>query len=189
MAKTAIQGDKTKNKVAKLCYAVRGSYHILRNTSHGSYFVKKLHKSYSRELKFMAYDFHPFPLSLKPYKPIDTTDTRYLKQSHTPLTDPLKKALYIELYNEKRFTKSFLTSIPPFTYQRDTLKIPTVSFPSFPSLNSIKKITLVLPSHCSRKWIIFFESSLPPLVLHKSHATTYYLFFVQYIPEDTIKPR
>ena len=43
MAKTAIQGNKKKEKFSKLCYVVRSSYQIFRNTGHGSYFVKKLH--------------------------------------------------------------------------------------------------------------------------------------------------
>ena len=48
----------------------------------------------------MAYDLYPLPLSLKPCEPVDTTDTRYPNQSHTPITNPWKKALHIELYNE-----------------------------------------------------------------------------------------
>ena len=51
MARTTIQSDKKKEKIAKLCYAVRGPYQFLRNTGHGSYFVKKLHKPDSPELK------------------------------------------------------------------------------------------------------------------------------------------
>jgi len=38
-ARTAIQSDKKKEKIAKLCYAVRVPYQILHNTGHGSYFV------------------------------------------------------------------------------------------------------------------------------------------------------
>ena len=36
IARTAIQSDKKKEKFAKLCYIVRGTYHILRNTGHSS---------------------------------------------------------------------------------------------------------------------------------------------------------
>lgn len=44
MAKTALQNDKMKEKVAKLCCAVSESYQILRNTSHSTYFIKRLYK-------------------------------------------------------------------------------------------------------------------------------------------------
>ena len=101
MARTAIQSNKQKEKVAKLCYAVRRSYQIIRTTSNGNYFVRKLHRSDSPELKFMAYDLYPLPQSLKPCETIDSIDTRYINQSHTPIANPLKKALHIELYNEK----------------------------------------------------------------------------------------
>ena len=40
---------------------------------------------------------YSFPSSLKSYEPVDTTYTRYLDQSHAPLANTLKKALYIEL--------------------------------------------------------------------------------------------
>ena len=49
----------------------------------------------------MAYDLYPLPSFFKSHEPVDTTDTRYMNQSHAPLANILKKALYIELYNEK----------------------------------------------------------------------------------------
>ena len=99
MVRTAIQSNTHNEKVAKLCYAVRGHYQIIRTTCHGSYFVRKLHRLDSPELKFIVYDLYPLPPSLKPCELVDTTDTRYLNQSHTPITNPLKKSLHIKLYN------------------------------------------------------------------------------------------
>ena len=61
MARTTIQSNKNKLKFAKLCYAVMGPYQILRNTGHGSYFVKNLYKPDSFVLKFIAYDLYPLP--------------------------------------------------------------------------------------------------------------------------------
>ena len=78
MARTTIQSNKQKEKVAKLCYAVRNPYQIIRTTGHGSYFVCKLHEPDSPELKVMAYNLYPLSPSLKPSEPVDTTDTRYL---------------------------------------------------------------------------------------------------------------
>ena len=57
MASIAIQSDK-KEKYCKLSYIVRSLYQIICNTSHGSYVMRKLHKSNSPELKFMVYDLY-----------------------------------------------------------------------------------------------------------------------------------
>ena len=78
MARTTIQSDPSKNKVAKLSYSVRGPFQIIRKTGLGSHFVRKLHKPDSPELKLMAHDLYPLPPSLKPCEPVDSTDTRYL---------------------------------------------------------------------------------------------------------------
>ena len=59
MARTAIQSDLTKHKVAELSYSIRGPFQIICTT-------KKLNKPDSPELKFMAYDLYPLPPSLKP---------------------------------------------------------------------------------------------------------------------------
>ena len=82
----------------------------------------------------MAYDLYPLPPSLKSCEPVDTIDTRYLNQFHTPITNPLKKALHIELYNEKWFDKPLHTSIPPFRYHYRTLDISTKSVSPFPTV-------------------------------------------------------
>ena len=53
MTRTSVQSNQSQNKVVKLCYGIRGPYHIIRNIGHGSYYVKKLNKPNSPELKFM----------------------------------------------------------------------------------------------------------------------------------------
>ena len=55
ITRTAIQSNKQKEKVAKL---------IIKTTGHGSYFVRKLHKLDSPELKFMTCILFPLLLSL-----------------------------------------------------------------------------------------------------------------------------
>ena len=127
MARTAIQSNKKKEKVSQLCDTGRGSYHILCSTGYGSDFVKKLHKPDSPELNFMAYDLYPLLPSPKPCEPIDTTDTRYLNHFHVPLTNSLKKALRIELYNNKCFNKPLPTSITDENKGRDSFGIVSVS--------------------------------------------------------------
>ena len=75
MVRIAIRHEIKKEKVTKLSYTVRNPCQIICNTSHGSYFVIKVHKPDSPELKFMPYDVHPLPPSLKPCEPVNTIDT------------------------------------------------------------------------------------------------------------------
>lgn len=87
----------------------------------------------------MDYDFCPLPPSLKPCEPVDTTCTRYLNQSHTPLANSSKKDLHIELHNKTYFNKPLQISIIPFTYQHVTLKLSNESLPSFQSVIELHK--------------------------------------------------
>ena len=68
-SRIAIQSDLSKNKITKLCYAIRDTYQIIRNISHGSYFVRKLNNTDSPEIA---------TLSLQSCEHIDTTDIYYL---------------------------------------------------------------------------------------------------------------
>ena len=157
MARTALQSDLSKNIVAS--YSVRGPYQILRITGLGSYFVRKLNKPDSPELKFMAHDLYPLPPSLKPCEPIDSTYARYLNQNHTPLVNPLKKTLHIELYNEKWFTKLVPTTNSSVSYDHDTLQFPEKSTLSFPSVLDLHNETQT----CSPKLLLATENyCLPP---------------------------
>ena len=124
MTRTAIRSDLSKNKVATLSYSVRGPFQIIRKTGLGSYFVWKLNKPDSTEIKFIVRDLHPLPPSLKPRIPIDSTNIRYLNHTHAPLVNPLKRSLHIKLYNKKWFSKPVPTKDSYFTYTHDTLKFP-----------------------------------------------------------------
>ena len=88
MARTSIQSKLSKNKVAKLYYTVRGPYQIIHITICGSYFVWKVDKSDSLELKFTAYYLYPLLHSLKSCELVDTIDTRYMNQTHISLVIP-----------------------------------------------------------------------------------------------------
>ena len=99
MARTIVQSDNTNDKVAKLCYVVRGSFQIICGTGHGGYIVRKLNNPKYPEFKFISEDHYILSPSLKPCEPVDGSDTPYLNQSYTPIVNPLKKSLNIELCN------------------------------------------------------------------------------------------
>ena len=188
-ARTATQSDKQKEQVAMLCYAVRGSYQIIRITDHGRYFVRKLHRPDCPQLKFMVYDLYPLSPSLKPCEPVDTTDTQYLNQAHTSITNPLKKSLHIELYNEEWFDKSLHTSIPPFRYNHRTLDVSTKSVSPFPTVVELHNDTnTCLPTPLVEAINDTLSSPPSSLILHTSLDKIYCLFFIYYLPADTVKP-
>ena len=53
----------------------------------------------------MAVDLYPLPPSLNPYDPVDSSDTRYLNLSYSPIVNLLRNSLNIGLYNETWFDK------------------------------------------------------------------------------------
>ena len=138
----------------------------------------------------MAYDLYPLPVSLKPCEPVDTTDARYLNQSHTPITNPLKKALHIELYNEKCFDKPLHTSIPPFRYNHRTLDVSTKSVSPFPTVVELHNDT----NTCSPTSLVeaindTFSSPPSPLILHAFLDKTDCLCFIYSFPANSVKSR
>ena len=74
MTRTAIQSDVPTNKVAKSSYQVREYFRIVKCTGRGIYFVRKLYKPDSLELKFMAIDLYLLLPSLKPCKSVNSSD-------------------------------------------------------------------------------------------------------------------
>ena len=137
----------------------------------------------------MAHDLYPLPPSLKPCEPVDSTDTRYFNQMHSPLINPLKKALDIELYNEKWFNKPLHTSTPKLVYDHDSLHFPDVSLPAFPSVSELHRETKTCPNTPSIEPDDYFPSSTPsPLTLRRSLSNSDCLYFTRYVPENTFKP-
>ena len=132
MTRTTVHSDASSNKVAKLSYQVRGPFRIVQCTGQGSYLVRKLYKPNSPMLKFMNVGIYPLLLSLKPCEPIDSSDTRYLNRSYSPIVNPLRKALNIELCNETWFKKPPRTSKPLFEYDHPALASPNALQHYFP---------------------------------------------------------
>ena len=136
----------------------------------------------------MATYFYPLLPPLKPWEPIDSSDIRYLNHSHSPIINPLRKPLNIELYNETRFDKPPRTSQTLFDYNHPTLTFPDDQFTPFPSLSDLHADTNTIPPSpfvdTSDTDII---SPPSPLVLSKSLSTSDGLFFIRYTPESTFK--
>ena len=69
--------------------------------------LKKLNKPNRPDLKVMTYNLYPLSPSLKTFEPVDTTDTRYLNQTHAPLVDMLKIHLILISITKNGLTNHF----------------------------------------------------------------------------------
>ena len=96
-----------------------------------------MYKPDSPTLKFTAIDLYPLPPSLKPCEYIDSSYTRYLNQSYSPVVNPLSKSLHIELYNETWFDKPPRASKPLFDYDHPTLAFPECPSSPYPSVSDL----------------------------------------------------
>ena len=160
MARTTVQSDKTNNKIAKLCYAVRGC---------GGYIVRKFNRPDSPELKLMSEDLYILPPFLKPCEPVDGSDTRYLIQFHTPIVNFLKKPLNIELCNEKLFGTTPPTFSPSFKHDHVILSFPLAIRTPFLSLSNLHHETNTSPPLPLLENVDNDDCSpLTPTALHKS---------------------
>ena len=129
------------------------------------------------------------PPSLRPCKPVEGSDTRYLNQTHAPIVNLLQKPLSIELYNEKWFGHPPKTSYPPFLHDHATLSFPPAETSPFPTLAKLHKKYAYLSTNPLENNVGSYNSLLTPSTLHKAISNSNGLFFIQYTPEDTFKSR
>ena len=113
VARTTVQSNKANDKVAKLCYAVRSSFQIIRGTGRDGYIVRKLNKPDSTEFKFMSEDLFILIPSLKPCEPSDGSNIRYspiVKWFGTPpqtFSPPFKQTRSCYIILSSRYYNSF----------------------------------------------------------------------------------
>ena len=138
----------------------------------------------------MVADLYALLPSLKPFEPVDSSNSRYLNQSYSPIVNPLRKPLNIELYNEIRFDKPPRTSKALFDYDHFTLAFPECPSTSYPLLSYLHDESR---TPCTPPLIEQFDTDIlspfSPLVLFNSLSNSHGLFFIRYTPEDTFEQR
>ena len=138
LIRVQVQSNAELNCVAKLSYQVCGPFGIISHSA-GSYQVVPLHLPDSNPLSYPGHMFSPVHAGILPCTPIDSSDFRYLNDDHPLLSNPLKRHLHIEHYNEVCFSDSTpsarLTTYPAHSTQ------PAVVLGSL--------VTSPLPSHAS----------------------------------------
>ena len=187
MVRIAIQSYLSKNEFATSSYSIQVSFQIIRNTGFGRYFVRKFNKHSIANLKLMAYDLYPLLPFLKLFEPIDSTDIRYLNQTHAYLVNSPKKVLDIELYNDKWFNKPLQISTPQMVYDHDALKFPDESISPFLSVSEFHKDTnICLPKPLLEPEDYSLSPSPSPLSWHNSITISDFLFCVRYVTENIL---
>ena len=138
----------------------------------------------------MSEDLNILPPSLKLCEPVDSSDIHYLNQSHTPIVNPLKKALNIELHIEEWFSKPPATSPLPFLYDHATFSFPSETTSPFPTLVKLHEDTHTFALTPLLDDSTDIDSSPPlPSSLHRIILRSDGLILIQYTPEDTLKSR
>ena len=138
----------------------------------------------------MASDLCSLPPSLKPCEPVNSSDTRYVSQSYSPIVNLLSKSLNIELYNETWFDKLPRTSKSLFDYDHPTLAFPECPSTPYPPLSDLHAETRTpYAPPLIEQTDTDILPPLSPLLLFQSLSNSHGLFFIHYTPEDTFKQR
>ena len=189
MARREVQSNKSTNKVGKLCYQVRRSFVIVKPTGTGGYMVTKFGKSDGPKLRYIAEELYALPPTLLPCDLVDGSDIKYLNHSHPSVFNPLKVVLDIVSYDN--FSSPNLTVPPKFDYDRYTLRFIHHSKPTpFPSIVELHDASnTVPPSPVVDPQSDILISPHTPHALSLILPASDKLFFIQYIPTSSIRPR
>ena len=139
----------------------------------------------------MAEDLYPLPPLLLPCDPIDGADIRYLNKSHPLITHPFEKKLNIKSYHETHFSSPHLLTPPKFYYNHESLKfVDSPSTTVYLSMIELHREThTVPPTPVGNPRSLSKPTPYSPAELFNRITSTCILFFIQYILEDSIRPR
>jgi hypothetical protein len=209
MATVQVQSDASKSKVAKLSYQRRGPFEIVNHLGNGAYELRSLSRPDAATLKFHSASISPLPPGLLPCDPIDTSDLRYLNQDSTPVANPLR-SLEIQMYNDVWFEDKPKSHPPPFDFSTSLQPVPPFASSPFPSVAelcdshaspsprsipppaSVPSISLAPDTDNPDPFASPPISVVPPSAAQlydRIVASTDRMFFIQYLPEGTLRPR
>jgi hypothetical protein len=209
MATVQVQSDASRNKVAKLSYQRRGPFEVVSHLGNGAYELRSLSRPDAATHKFHSSSISPLPPGLLPCDPIDTSDLRFLNQDSTPSANPLR-SLDIQLYNDVWFDTMPETHPAPFDFSSSTQPTPPFASSPFPSIAELcdsypANPTSPIPSPAYVPVISNTpnsnnpdpfaygptepHASTPSQLYDSILASTDRMFFIQYLPEGTLRPR
>ena len=189
-AHVQVQSNATTGTVKKLSYRARGPFQITRDLGHNSFEVQRYGKPDSQVRKYKSTELYLLPPAIYPSEPLDTIDQRYLSYEYTPIHNPLKKPLGIELYNTKYFHPR-----PPRTTSKQVNK-PSIPLDDtalnphrFPSIASLHQETQTQPPTPEPDDDDDRSTTDSNSIHHKITTSQDKLFFVKYCHNGTLRPR
>ena len=201
-AHVQVQSNAASGTVDKLSYKARGPFKIIKELKFDSFEVQDYHKPTAATRKYKSTELYLLPPSLYPCEPLDTMDHRYLHYEHAPIVSPLSKPLQIEAYNQQWFENKPTLPLPlaPVTQPNSLLPIDKLAFqphiPSIKELNSKDQPDTLFVSTNSNPYPepTLDTKSTPTTItsstLHTNiELSTDRLFFIQFTPEDTLRPK
>ena len=139
----------------------------------------------------MVEDVYLLPSKLFSCEPVDRTDSCNLSLAHHSIINPLKKISNISLHNSKFYSSTPSTVSLNFDYSNKILTFPENSGIShYLSMkvihsNAGTNLTTIIPMSSPFTTVIYFA----PSKWHTHIQSCSTLFFVQYIPDNTISSR
>ena len=193
-----VQSKQQSGEVQKLSYRSRGPFVIVRDVGHGSFDVRPYKQPNAATRRYKGVDLYPLPPSIFPTELIDTIDQRYLNYEHSPIVSPLKKVLDVESYNHQWFHNKPKTakgkSTDPTTPFIDTVQADAIMTSLIPSQKEMDKTIGVKEGEDPGACEIFEEEihqslHIPTLKHQISTEGGDKLFFIRFIPAETIRPK
>jgi hypothetical protein len=195
-AHVQVKSNKASGEVEKLSYRARGPFQIVKCNGHNSYEVKRYNEPNSASRKYKATELYLLPPTIFPAEPLDTMDQRFLNYENAPIVSPLKKAMKVELYNEQFFgtppaksqpsKDAFSTTIDAKASEPHQLSIPTMA-----EMHQELGTSPPEPETNESPENLDTDNNYTPATLFTklTDNTREQLFFIQYTPENTLRPR
>lgn len=201
-AHVQVQSNSATGTVEKLSYKARGPFRITASLGFDSFEVQDYHNPSGAKRKYKSTELYILPPSLYPCEPLDTMDHRYLHYEHAPTVSPLLQPLHIEAYNQEWFDTKPTLPLPlaPVIEHKSITSIDKLAFlPHVPTIDELNQDTSdtqlfepTIPSPYPLPTIehqsIITIPSIPDLT-NSINLSTDKLIFIQYTPENTLRPK
>ena len=216
MGRVAVQSKKSIQRVGKLVYQSKGPFVVVEDTGNDAYLVRRYGKPNGPLMKYMTQDLYLLPPTILPCEHMDTPDMRYLNSDFAPQNQPFGD-LDIESYNTHWFENeppsrvptfirdSFIPSVSPNStrplsenYQWNSINsewtprenTENLALPPVPPVQTIPQP--VSPAPClspSPSPTPTEDSPIVSRLVESIAASKDKLFFIQYTPFGTLRPR
>jgi hypothetical protein len=191
-AHVQIQSNSSTGVVKKLSFQARGPFQIIEKLEGNSYMVQRYGNKEAPHRKYKGTELYLLSSNIFTHDPVDTMDQRYLNFSNSSVVSPFKQPLQIELYNDTYFPSNSKQIIkpsldqPPCQLDHSAFQLHHSEGSLPPSSTLFKESNITQPD----KEIIETEDMITPCYNAEDFKNlSDALFFIQYVPEGTMRRR